>query len=546
MNLNFEDIKRKIIDFFQKYWIPVVGAVIILAVILSCINIYRERVLNVDGSGKYEAQDTIYLPANSMDTLNPIKTITEDSYYLNKLIYDGLFDFNDDLSVKPKLVKSYTVNTEKSYIDIKLKTGIKFHDGKTLTAKDIKFTVDAIKSQGKTSLYYEKVSKIYSVNLEKDKDYELRIYFKDNYDCALDNLTFPIVSSNQHNSVSAFLKDEKFTPVGTGMYKVESYDQYKELKLIPNTSYFDGVAKNNIVAQIIPDKSNLANLIENGMITCYLEKGSDRRTTVTDNDFKMYDIVSNEVDFIYFNTSGIFKETNMRKAVCYAIDSESVLEKGYMNDGILTDTIYFPNFLGVKEEGKSYKFDIDKTAMLLAKEGYVDEDMDGIYEDEKKKPLNVTILVNSDNANRIAAAKVISSNLQKAGFNTTVNSVPWEEYEALIKRKSFDILVTGYMIEESYDLTSLFNGKALWGYENEEIFNKARELERLYDQSVYSKKYEELKDLLIEEVPYYPLCYKKMGLIGAKTLDADNLPMFNNYYRNIETWKWSKLVSNEE
>lgn len=540
MNFNIEENKNKIIEFFQKYWIPVVGAVIALAVIISCVNIYKERVLDIEENVKHVTQDTVYIPANAMDTLNPITTVTEDSYYINKLIYDNLFDFDASLGVTPLLVQSYSVNTEKAYIDIKLKSGIKFHNGKELTADDVRFTVNAIQSHGAKGLYYAKASKIYSVNVENDT--ELKIYFKNNYECGLDSLTFPIVCSSQYNSVSAFLKAEDFIPVGTGQYKVDNYDSYKDLLLLPNSSYFGTVARNKVLVQIVPDKNNLANLIENDTVTCYVDKGSDRKTMVTDNNLKMFDMISNEVDFVYFNNSGVFKDANMRKAVAYAIDSESVLEKGYMNDGVLTDTIYYPNFLGVKDTKQSYIYDESKANMLITKAGYVDKDKDGKLEDAKKKPLSVTILVNSNNANRIAAAKVISNNLEEVGFTVTVNSVPWAEYQKLIKNKSFDILITGYSIEETYDLRSLYNGKALWGYKNNNLLNQAKKLERLYSAEEYQTHYSDLKEMLIEELPYYPLCYKKMGLIGHSTLEASKLPMFNNIYKNIDTWHWEKTI----
>ena len=534
-------MKTKIIEFFQKYWIPVVGAIIILAVILSCVNIYRERVLEIDDSIRYEKQYDIYIPANSIDTLNPVTTITEDSYYINKLIYDSLFDFDKNLGVVPVLVDSYTVDTEKAFVSIKLKPGIKFHDGKTLKSDDIIFTVNAIKSLGTKSLYYSKVNKIHSVYA--DSELEFKIYFKNNFDCSLDCLTFPIVSGSSHNNISTFLSDENFKPIGTGEYKFSKYDSYKELILTPNTDYFGEIPKNNIIVQIIPDKNNLANLIENETITCYLDKGSDRKTMVTDSNLKMYDLVSNEVDFIYFNTSSeVFKKLDMRKAVAYAIDSESVLEKGYMNDGVLTDTIYYPNFLGVEDTGSYYTYNEAEATTILNKYGYTDEDKDGKVEDKKKKPLTVNILVNSNNANRVAATKVITKNLESIGFTVNVKSVPWDEYQKLIKSKSFDILVTGYSIEETYDLRFFYDGKAPWGYKNDKILTQAKKLDRLYTSEEYTNIYSDLKTMLINELPYYPLCYKKMGLIGTETLEAKTMPMFNDIYKNIGTWEWSKAV----
>lgn len=545
MNFNFEENKTKLIEFFQKYWIPVVGAIIALLVIFSMINIYKEDVLEIDSDIKYVKQDTIFLAANSIDTLNPISTITEDSYFINKLIFDSLFEYTNNLSLEPSLVETYSVNTEKAYIDIKLKSNIKFHDGKKLTAEDVWFTVSAIQSQGKKGLYYNKVSKIISVNIEAEN--KLRIYFKNNYDCSLDCLTFPIVNGKQYNSVGAYLQGENYTPIGTGKYKFSSYDSFKSLELIPYENYSGVKASKNVSVQIVPDKNNLSNLIENGTITCYTDKGSDRKTAVTDNNLTMYDMISNEVDFLYFNTSsGIFKEKNARKAAAYAIDSDLILEKGYMNDGVLTDTVYYPNFLGVSDTGTNYNYNADIATEFLKGLGYKDENLDGILEDKKEKELSIKILVNSNNANRIAASKLIAGNLEEVGFSVVVNAVPWDEYQSLIKRKDFDILVTGYVIEESYDLRVLFNGKNLWGYNNPTLFTQAKNLDRLYTGEQYKEHYTKLKELMLEELPYYPLCYKKMGLIGTNTFEANNLPTFNNIYKNIDTWEWSVIETKAE
>lgn len=82
----------------------------------------------------------------------------------------------------------------------------------------------------------------------------------------------------------------------------------------------------------------------------------------------------------------------------------------------------------------------------------------------------------------------------------------------------------------------------MWGYKNNNIYNQSRKLERLYSAEEYQKHYSDLKAMLIEELPYYPLCYKKMGLIGNSTLEASKLPMFNNIYDNIDTWRWTKAI----
>ncbi len=545
-----EENKTKIVDFFQKYWIPIVGTVIVLAVIVSVISIYREEVLEIKKGVEYEEQDEIILVANSLDTLNPITSLSEDTYYISKLLYDGLFEYNDNFGVEPNLIDSYTVDTEKGTVEFKLKSGLSFHDGSAINVDDIRFTVSAIKSFGEEGQYYEKASKISSVSTGRDGN--IKITFSKKDDCALDNLTFPIVSNSQYSSVAAFNEAKNFEPVGSGQYKYESFDALKLLVMTPNEAYHGDKAVKNVSVQIIPDKSTSANLVEVGNLTCYYEKGSQRKSDVTNKGFKMYDLISNEVEFLYLNNeSKLLKSKNVRKAIAYAIDSEGILEKGYMGDGVLCDTIYYPNFLGISDEHKSYKYNEEKALELLKKVGIEDRDFNGKLEkviDKKAKTEQyenavITILVNNDNANRLAAAKLISKNLESIGFTVNITELPFEEYQEAIKNtKSYDILITGFIIEEGYDLRSFFNGENLWGYENEELLAQVSELEKLYDAEQYGKYYEKFKTSLLKELPYYPICYKKMGLIGTEGFEINEAPTFNNIYKNIETWKWSKVI----
>lgn len=129
------------------------------------------------------------------------------------------------------------------------------------------------------------------------------------------------------------------------------------------------------------------------------------------------------------------------------IDENQVLSEGYMDDGVLADTIYYPGFLGVADSNTNYAFDRDKAIEILAEEGYEDTDLNGRIEDAEGNDVTVSLLVNSDNANRIAAARIIEKNLERAGFSVEIRAVEWDEYNKLIEEKDFDILLTGYEME---------------------------------------------------------------------------------------------------
>lgn len=529
----------KILDFMKKYWIGVVIIILIFAVILSSVEIYKEEVLNIDPSIEYIEQDTLFLSSETIDTLNPVISQSEDVYYISKLIYDGLYDYDENMSVIPRLASEYTINTEKAFIEVTLKDGIKWHNGNNLKASDVVFTINAMKAAGSKCPYYNKISRIHSAFMRSKN--VVAIYFNNNYNCSLDDLVFPIVPSSQYSGTGAFVaaKDD-FRPIGTGQYKYNSYNKKKQLELIPNDNYFGTAAEKNITVTLLPERDLAANMMEIDSVSCYVDSAANRKSIALDRGYQIFDIPSNKVEFLVFNTSSAYlSKKNMRKALAYGIDTKKILEGAYMGDGILTDTIYYPNFMGVKDTLSEYSYDIKKSQQMLSQMGWKDINGDGVLEDKDGKRYTLEVLTCKDNATRSSAAHIIKNNLELLGLKTEVISLPASEYIRAIRAKDFDILITGYTIEESYDLRSFFNGKNEWGYTNYGLSTKAAELDRLYTPQQYMEKYKELKDLLLDELPYYTLCYKKMSLIGTSTFEADKMPMFNNIYKNCDTWRWT-------
>lgn len=529
----------KILDFMKKYWIGVVIIILIFAVILSSVEIYKEEVLNIDPSIEYIEQDTLFLSSETIDTLNPVISQSEDVYYISKLIYDGLYDYDENMSVIPRLASEYTINTEKAFIEVTLKDGIKWHNGNNLKASDVVFTINAMKAAGSKCPYYNKISRIHSAFMRSKN--VVAIYFNNNYNCSLDDLVFPIVPSSQYSGTGAFVaaKDD-FRPIGTGQYKYNSYNKKKQLELIPNDNYFGTAAEKNITVTLLPERDLAANMMEIDSVSCYVDSAANRKSIALDRGYQIFDIPSNKVEFLVFNTSSAYlSKKNMRKALAYGIDTKKILEGAYMGDGILTDTIYYPNFMGVKDTLSEYSYDIKKSQQMLSQMGWKDINGDGVLEDKDGKRYILEVLTCKDNATRSSAAHIIKNNLELLGLKTEVISLPASEYIRAIRAKDFDILITGYTIEESYDLRSFFNGKNEWGYTNYGLSTKAAELDRLYTPQQYTEKYKELKDLLLDELPYYTLCYKKMSLIGTSTFEADKMPMFNNIYKNCDTWRWT-------
>ncbi|MDO5478067.1 MAG: ABC transporter substrate-binding protein, partial [Clostridia bacterium] len=108
------------------------------------------------------------------DTFNPLSTNYESCRELLYLFYDGLFTLDEDFNVKRNLVAEYTMAKDCLSIRIKVKDGITFADGSSLSSDDVKYTIDYIRENGGS--FSGCVKNIKSVVINDDDEIVLELY----------------------------------------------------------------------------------------------------------------------------------------------------------------------------------------------------------------------------------------------------------------------------------------------------------------------------------------------------------------------------------
>src|SRR5665647_1279934 len=106
----------------------------------------------------YKTANKAYLSMGRVKTLNPVISKDKDVYYIDKLIYNSLFKLDENLLPQNDLAESYTY--DKNKITIKIKNELKWSNGESLTANDVKFSIDAYKKASyiKAGLYSDQVA----------------------------------------------------------------------------------------------------------------------------------------------------------------------------------------------------------------------------------------------------------------------------------------------------------------------------------------------------------------------------------------------------
>ena len=515
--------------------------VFVMAFLTGCDEDDESTAIGTSGNDVRQViERTIYLPMEKVRTLNPMISRDEDTYIISKLIYDSLFVLDEYLMPQKSLVESFSFSDDRMSLNLVLRQGILWHDGRELTAADVRFSIETYISLGNNTIYADYVANIRSVTVDRGQTHTLTIAFRNASNVGVENLVFPILPAHQFTRVADMHRNiANFRPIGTGPYMVYSYNNLLRLVLVPNEYYHGIVPRNNIEFIIFPDKSYAINLINVGSISLFISDDINRETVIHGMNANVVNFVSNRAEFVAFNIRHeIFSDRRARQAIAYAIDTREILETAYLNSGILSNTIYFPFFFGNDNSEEIFAHDLEMAQELLRHVGIRNRDEEGYLVDRNRERVSIGILVNSDNPARMKTAQLIKNSLDKLSLYSYIIYVEWDEYISRINSGDFDLYIGGYAFNERYDLRDILHSghNNRIGFSNPDVDRLLDELQSGIPNERKAIVFQELNAILQEEVPIYCLLYKTFGAIASVSLRGDVMPRFHNVFYNPGEW----------
>ena len=524
------------------YTLLIVAAVAVVALYMAGGN----KVF--DGGSKepeYDYQDAVTLPMHTVRTLNPAMSTDEDTYLIAPLLYSGLFKLDPSMTPQPDLAESYEFSPETSSITVTLKDAV-FADGAEVRGYDVVFSVEVYRLAGNSCNYKDLIDRIGYVQSEGKT---VTIYFNEADDMGLDILTFPILPSHKYEYYGEAMSDSaNFKPLGSGPYKVKSYDPHDRLILEPNENYYGTVPTNTLTFDTEGMKGDPYQRLQAGGVSLMISKDPDRETFITKKDISVTSFPANEVEFIGFNCkSGPFADRNVRRAVCRAIDCDTIIEMQYYGSGMKNDGMFFPGYMGIDSSELTYPFDTKAAQEALAEAGYEDTDENGNIVDAAGNPLSVYIPVNKGDAEKVGSAEIVAESLEELGIVVTVNPLPKDEYYAALTAGDFDLYFGSYTFDTAMDMRALFGYESTnyAGYDNDGLVALLAQLRAGSSIEEMTDLVSRIREIMINDVPYYCVLYHTYGAIGSSTFDGTPTPVWNNYYYNASEWR-SRFLKNED
>ncbi len=118
--------------------------VLALSMILAGCSLHQENTTSSKENNKSGINsEYINLTMVKPTTINPVLNNDKSVAYIMNLVYDGLFTIDQNYNTVPQLVEKYSIGSDGKSINITLKDA-KWHDGKSVTSSDVKFTIELI------------------------------------------------------------------------------------------------------------------------------------------------------------------------------------------------------------------------------------------------------------------------------------------------------------------------------------------------------------------------------------------------------------------
>ena len=448
-----------------------------------------------------EGGETLVYGSGDYTRINPAM---DEHGEINILIFNGLTAHDGDNQVVPGLAESWDFDEETCTYTFHLAENVKWHDGEPFTAEDVKFTIEAImdpENGSENAPNYEDVQEITVVD-----DHTVSFKLDAPNVAFLDYMTMAVLPKHLLEGEDMQTSDFFRHPVGTGPYKLESWEEGQAITLVKNEDYFKGEPNiDTVVFKIVPDDNAKALQLKSGELDLALLTPKDAATFTEDEAYTCYDMKTSDYRGILFNFWNEYWQENrdLIPAVCYAMDRESIINAVLLGQGM---PAYGPLQRNIynNEDVEHYDYDPEKAKAVLEEAGCEMGD-DGYYYRNGEK-VGFVISVGAGDQVRIDIAQIAAQQLQQIGMDVTVEipaQVDWGGQMAYLIGwgSPFDA------DDHTYKVFGTDKGANYSGYSNELVDQYLTEARQSDDPEVRKEAYDKFQVELAKNPAFAFICY---------------------------------------
>ena len=490
-----------------------------------------------------------------ISTLNPLFVSTSAEASVSRLLFSSLYNYDTTGALRQDLAASMQVDDTHKIYTVTVKDGVKWHDGKPLTATDIVFTINLIKNASVRSPLRVNWLDVSATALSPTiVKFDLpAIYAAFPY-----ALTFPILPYHLLKDVSpASIRESAYSqsPVGSGpfeFHRLQATDASGTQKIVhmtANNDYYGGTPKiNRFELHAYDREDSLIHAINTGELSGATDVSVTSLSSVTSPQYRSVSLALDSGVYLLINMQNpLLKDQKVRQALQLATDTVAIRRE--LGGGVLPlDGPLLESQLTGNDVPHAPLADLKRASATLDAAGWTLAN--GVRQKDGRK-LELTITTTQDKEYAVVL-KLVAEQWEKLGIKVNqsrldATSAASSFVQNVLQSRNFDVLLYKLAIGADPDVYAYWHSSQIGpqGYNFSNYSNSLADANlasartRL-EPDLRQVKYKQFTKVWLEDIPaiglYQPVVEYMLGNNVDAVQSGSHLVAGSDRYANIVYW----------
>lgn len=440
---------------------------------------------------------------------------------------------------KPRIAEKWEISKDNKTFTFFLRKDVRFHDGKPLTAEDVKFSFDAIFEPKYEAAhlrpFYEGIAKVEVVDPHTVRFVAKDSYFK-NFDVAAG---LEVIPKHVYSDVE---KSRKMTReyIGAGPYMIEKFDRGQMIVVKRYDPWFQSIGQNwkgsynfeKMNLRFYKDENVQIERIKKGDLDfiemtpeMYMKKtsGAPWGKTVLKRKYDNGGPV--KYGFIGWNfKQELFQDKNVRVALAHLLNRDEIIKKFTYGMAEPARGPIFNKSEYASPKVKAIEFSPKKAQELLTKSGWSDSDKNGVLDktvNGKKVELRFALIYPNKDTEKYWT--LYREDLKRAGIDMQLKYLEWNSFLKVLDEGKFDGAALAWGGGDLFwdpkqiwhSSSAVVGGSNFISYKNPEVDKLIDEGRMIVDRNKRRDVFRKVYELIAEDAPYVFLTNAKFGFYGV-------------------------------
>lgn len=344
-------------------------------------------------------------------------------------VFEGLTRFMSDGSIVPGLAESWEISDDGLTYTFTLQENVTFHDGTSMDADDVKFSLDRILAEDSANAQKALYTAIANVEVIDALTVQLTLSEPNG------NMLFNLAWGDAVIVAPESIEDIKQNPIGTGAFKFVGWTQGDSIELEKNPDYWGTPAiLESATFKFISDPTAAFAAMMAEDIDAFSGFPAPENLPQFEADPRFQVLVGSTEGETILSTNNLqppFDDVKVRQAVAHAIDRQAIVDGAMFGYGTPIGTHFAPHNPAYVDLTGQSSYDPEKSKALLSEAGFADG-------------FETTLHLPPPSYAR-RGGEIIAAQLAEVGITAEIINVEWAQWlETVFRGKNFGLTIVSH------------------------------------------------------------------------------------------------------